>query len=119
MKSKKVKAEDLQLHYYYIMYEDKFLIKQRENSFIWKKLYDFPESISQELEDFIVEEKTVHHKLTHKNLKISISKVILLDKMSFEKYAQKHQFQITDYESSHQKSFPKPLENYLKKTFEN
>ena len=45
---------------------DKFLIKHGDDSFIWKKLYDFPESISQELEDDIVEEKTVHHKLTHK-----------------------------------------------------
>ena len=119
VKSKKVKAVDLKLHYYYIMYEDKFLIKQRDDSFIWKKLYDFPESISQELEDFVVEEKTVHHKLTHKNLEISISKVILQDEKVFENYAQKHQLQITDYENSHQKSFPKPLENYLKKTFEN
>ena len=106
-------------YYYYIMYEDKFLIKQRDDSFIWKKLYDFPESISQELENFVVEEKTVHHKLTHKNLEISISKVILQDEKVFKKYAQKHQLQITDYENSHQKSFPKPLENYLKKTFEN
>ena len=119
MKSKKVKAEDLQLHYYYIACDGKFLIKQRDDSFIWKKLYDFPESIPQELEDDIVEEKTVHHKLTHKNLEISISKVIFQDKKVFENYAQKHQLQITDYENSHQKSFPKPLENYLKKTFEN
>ena len=119
VKSKKVKAVDLKLHYYYIMYEDKFLIKQRDDSFIWKKLYDFPESISHDLEDFIVEEKTTHHKLTHKNLEISISKVILQDEKVFENYAQKHQLQITDYENSHQKSFPKPLENYLKKTFEN
>ena len=53
------------------------------------------------------------------NKNISIFKVILQDKKVFEKYAQKHQLQITDYENSHQKSFPKPLENYLKKTFEN
>jgi A/G-specific adenine glycosylase len=45
--------------------------------------------------------------------------VILQDEKVFKKYAQKHQLQITDYENSHQKSFPKPLENYLKKTFEN
>ena len=54
VKSKKVKAVDLKLHYYYIAYDGKFLIKQRDDSFIWKKLYDFPESISQELEDDIV-----------------------------------------------------------------
>ena len=118
VKSKKVKPQDLKLKYYHILYKEYFLTKQRGDSFIWKKLYDFPESISQELEDFIVEEKTVHHKLTHKNLEISISKVNLNDKKVFENYAQKHQLQITDYESSHQKSFPKPLENYLKKTFE-
>ena len=66
-----------------------------------------------------LKKKMVYHKLTHKNLEISISKVILQDKKVFENYAQKHQLQITDYENSHQKSFPKPLENYLKKTFEN
>ena len=69
VKSKKVKAVDLKLHYYYIMYEDKFLIKQRDDSFIWKKLYDFPESISQELEDDIVEEKRCIINLRTKILK--------------------------------------------------
>ena len=87
------------------MYEDKFLIKQRDDSFIWKKLYDFPGKYFSGIGRFYSGGKTVHHKLTHKNLEISISKVILQDEKSFENYAQKHQLQITDYENSHQKSF--------------
>jgi A/G-specific adenine glycosylase len=36
----------------------------------------------------------------------------------FEEFARENQFIITDFEKSHQKSFPKPLENFLKKEFE-
>lgn len=119
VKSKKVKAQDLKLHYYYITCGEDFLVKQRDDSFIWKKLYDFPEEISGDYESNIVEEVKISHKLTHKNLEISISKVLIDNKKEFEKYAKENQFIIINYETSHQKSFPKPLENYLKKTFEN
>ena len=119
VKSKKVKAQDLQLHYYYIVCGDDFLIKQRDDSFIWKKLYDFPEGISPNYERNIIEEAKILHKLTHKNLEISISKVLIENRKKFENYAKKNNFLIFNYEKSHQKSFPKPLENYLKKTFEN
>lgn len=113
-----MKPQDLKLKYYHILYKDYFLIKQRGDSFIWKKLYDFPEEIPDEFESFITEEKTINHKLTHKNLEISIAKVSIDDKVVFEEFARKNQFIITDFEKSHQKSFPKPLENFLKKEFE-
>lgn len=119
VKSKKVKALDLQLHYYYITCDDDFMVKQRDDSFIWKKLYDFPEKISADYETNIIEEVKVLHKLTHKNLEISISKVLINNRKEFENYAKENGFLIMNYEDSHQKSFPKPLENYLKKTFEN
>ena len=64
------------------MYEDKFLIKQRDDSFIWKKLYDFPESISQEFGRFCMEEKRCIINLRIK-IEISISKVILQDEKGF------------------------------------
>ena len=118
VKSKKVKAQDLKLHYYYITCEDDFLVKQRDDSFIWKKLYDFPEEILADLESNIIEEVKISHKLTHKNLEISISKVLISNRKEFEKYAKKNDFLILNYEESHQKSFPKPLENYLKKEWE-
>ena len=118
VKSKKVKPQDLKLKYYHILYKEYFLIKQRDDSFIWKKLYDFPEEIPDEFELFIIEEKNINHKLTHKNLEISITKVSIDDKVVFEEFARENQFIITDFEKSHQKSFPKPLENFLKKEFE-
>ena len=94
-------------------------MKQRDDSFIWKKLYDFPEGISADYETNIIEEVKVLHKLTHKNLEISIAKVLIDNRKEFENYAKKNHFLVMNYEASHQKSFPKPLENYLKKTFEN
>ena len=118
VKSKKVKAENLQLKYYFIQNKNQFLIKQRDDSFIWKKLYDFPEEIPANFEKYVSEEKIVHHKLTHKNLEITIHKVLLNQRKDFEKFASENQFTIIDYDTSHQKSFPKPLENYLKKEWE-
>ncbi len=117
IKSKKVKAQDLKLHYYYIRYRGQFLIKQRDDSFIWKKLFDFPEKIPSHFEKWITLEKKIHHKLTHKNLEIVISEVVLDNKKDFQNFSKKNHFIITSYEESHQKSFPKPLENFLKKEF--
>ena len=119
VKTKKIKAQDLKLHYYYIASDGNFLVKQRDDSFIWKKLYDFPEEIPQEMEALVTEEVKIAHKLTHKNLEISISKVLINNIEDFKRFAKEHHFQIINYEDSHRKSFPKPLENYLKKTFEN
>ena len=118
VKSKKVKTQDLKLHYYYIRYRNLFIIKQRDDSFIWKKLYDFPEKIPLDFEKWITHEITIHHKLTHKNLEIVISEVSLKNKKDFQKFSEENQFLIITYEESHQKSFPKPLENFLKKEFE-
>lgn len=118
VKTKKVKAQDLKLKYYFIQHQNLFLIKQRDDSFIWKKLYDFPEEIQTKFEKYIVDEKTIHHKLTHKNLEITIYKVLINNLKEFEKLATENQLTITDYETSHQKSFPKPLESYLKKELE-
>lgn len=119
VKSKKIKAEDLKLQYYFVQHQDVFLIKQRDESFIWKKLYDFPEEIPAEMEKYLVGEKTIHHKLTHKNLEISIGKLLIDSGEEFDEFAEINNLLKVNYEESHQKSFPKPLENYLKKTFEN
>ncbi|MBU4538457.1 MAG: A/G-specific adenine glycosylase [Weeksellaceae bacterium] len=113
LKSKKAKPTDLELTYYFVEFKDQFLIRQRKEDFIWKKLYEFPSEIPTEFKSFIVGQKTVSHKLTHKNLTIHIYKVVLPTKKSFENFAGKGDFIITNLENSHQKSFPKPLENYL------
>jgi A/G-specific adenine glycosylase len=47
VKTKKVKVSDLSLKYFFVKYQNQFLIKQRGNDFIWKKLYEFPTSIPE------------------------------------------------------------------------
>ena len=113
VKTKKTKVTDLEISYYFVQFEDQFLIKQRDEDFIWKKLYEFPTSIPESFETFISGQKTLLHKLTHKNLTIPISRVTLDSENIFKDFAQKEGFQIVSFEDSHQKSFPKPLQNYL------
>lgn len=115
VKTKKTKPTDLELTYYFVAFEDQFLIRQRGDDFIWKKLYEFPITIPADFQDFIIGQKTIAHKLTHKNLTIHIYKVEMPDFKNFEKFAKIENFIITSLGDSHQKSFPKPLENYLSK----
>ena len=117
VKTKKVKPTDLELTYYFVHFKGQFLIKQRKEDFIWKKLYEFPIEIPFELEGFITDQKIISHKLTHKNLTIHIHKVSLKSLKMLMDFAQKENFVITNLEESHQKSFPKPLENYLASIF--
>lgn len=113
VKTKKVKVENLALQYYFVSFGEQFLIQQRGDDFIWKKLFEFPIEIPASLSDFIIDEKVIKHKLTHKNLSITITKVVLNSKISFEKFANDNGLSIINKEISSQKSFPKPLENYL------
>ena len=113
VKTKKVKATNLELHYSFVEFDGQFLVKQRRDDFIWKKLYEFPIEIPAEWEEFKVKHKTIAHKLTHKNLTIQMSHIILESKEVFTEFANENDFIIINEEESHQKSFPKPLENYL------
>ncbi|MCQ4034274.1 A/G-specific adenine glycosylase [Kaistella montana] len=114
VKSKKVKPQDLELKYYFVHFGDLFLIKQRKEDFIWKKLYEFPVEIPESFSGYVGSMKTVSHKLTHKNLTIHIYKVSLPTIKMLNDFAKEQGFTITNLVDSHQKSFPKPLENYLK-----
>ena len=113
VKTKKVKPTTLELHYSFVEFEHQFLIKQRKDDFIWKKLYEFPIEIPVEWEQFIVKQKTIAHKLTHKNLTIQMNHLVLDSEQVFTNFANQNGFMIINEEESHLKSFPKPLENYL------
>lgn len=113
VKSKKVKAEDLSLKYYFVHRDGQFLIQQRKDDFIWKKLFEFLPSISAELEPFVKSTKTINHKLTHKNLSIEISDVEVVSEKVWNHFIAKNEYLITDFKDFHNKSFPKPLENYV------
>ncbi|MET3037457.1 A/G-specific adenine glycosylase [Chryseobacterium sp. NRRL B-14859] len=113
VKTKKVKAEDLALTYYFVHKNGEFLIRQRKDDFIWKKLFEFPSSIPETMEPFTIGSKVVSHKLTHKNLSIEIFNVKVTSEKIWNDFVTENQYLITDIEASHEKSFPKPLENYI------
>lgn len=113
VKTKKVKTQDLGLKYYFVHRNGEFLIQQRKDDFIWKKLFEFPLEISDDLIPFIKSTKTVNHKLTHKNLSIEIFNVEVDSEEAWGNFIIENEFIITDVENSHDRSFPKPLENYI------
>lgn len=113
VKTKKTKPTDLELSYYFVEFDGRFLIKRRDEDFIWKKLYEFPTQIPEEFQEHITHQKTVSHQLTHKNLTIHIYKVTLTVEKPLLDFALRGKFLIITLEESHQKSFPKPLQNYL------
>ncbi|WP_419868387.1 A/G-specific adenine glycosylase [Chryseobacterium sp. CT-SW4] len=116
VKTKKVKTSDLHLTYYFVHYNNQFLIQQRKDDFIWKKLFEFPTSIPREMEKFNRGEKTVYHKLTHKNLTINIFDIDIDSSEIWESFQKQTSYLVTDLKESHEKSFPKPLENYIQNT---
>ena len=113
VKLKKTKATDLSLHYFFVHYKDQFLIRQRHDDFIWKKLYEFPTEIPKNFRDNISKSIILKHKLTHKNLEIQINTVSLSSAEELILLANKNQFNIIDFSESNNKSFPKPLEKFL------
>lgn len=113
VKAKKAKAKDLELKYYFVHRNGQFLIQQRKDDFIWKKLFEFPPEISEALLPFVVGVKTVSHKLTHKNLSIEIYNVEVSSEEAWARFIAGNEYLVTDVEASHEKSFPKPLETYI------
>jgi len=113
VKTKKAKATDLELKYYFVHRNGEFLIQQRKDDFIWKKLFEFPLEISDELIPFIKGSKTINHKLTHKNLSIEIFNVEVDSEQAWENFTFENDYMITNVENSAERSFPKPLENYI------
>ncbi|MCG2792436.1 MAG: A/G-specific adenine glycosylase [Weeksellaceae bacterium] len=115
VKTKKAKVTDLNLKYYFVQFENQFLIKQRGDDFIWKKLFEFPTSVPEIWEKRIIHSKTIHHKLTHKNMTIEIHTIELESKKLLEKWASDNGYLIADEKLADAKSFPKPLETFYKK----
>ncbi|NMR34432.1 A/G-specific adenine glycosylase [Chryseobacterium aquaticum] len=113
VKTKKVKATDLELKYYFVHRNGEFLIRQRKDDFIWKKLFEFPSEISDQLIPLIKSVKNIQHKLTHKNLSIEIFNVEVDSEEVWKTFIDENDYIITNLENSHDKSFPKPLENYI------
>ncbi|WP_027377688.1 A/G-specific adenine glycosylase [Kaistella palustris] len=113
VKTKKTKVSDLELFYYFVHFKDKFLIRQRGEDFIWKKLYEFPTQIPNDFESFCTTGKTIFHKLTHKNLTIHLTGVSVPSATLFQDFERVNGFQTVSFSESQGKSFPKPLQDYL------
>lgn len=118
VKTKKTKPTDLALDYYFVEYAGKFLSKQRSDDFIWKKLYEFPMHIPTDWQVFVRNQKTIRHQLTHKNLCITIHHVEMNSLTEMNDFAENSHCFVMDEATSQQKSFPKPLENYLTAFFD-
>ncbi len=117
VKSKKTKSTDLQLSYYFVAQKGQFLVRRRGADFIWKNLYEFPQTIPSDFSPYIIGEKTVQHKLTHKNLTIHFKEVELPENHSLMDFAAAHDYIVMTSVEAAEKSFPKPLQNYLDEIF--
>ncbi|WKS94795.1 A/G-specific adenine glycosylase [Riemerella columbina] len=117
VKHKKVSVTTMNLTYYMIHCQGYFLIKKRNRASIWKNLYEFPTQIPEAWQPFIRETKVVNHKLTHRNLIIEMNEVPTKTLQELHAYAQQHGYDVVNPEMAAQKSFPKPLEQWLKDFF--
>ncbi len=112
VKTKKVKPTDLALTYYYVTADTRFLVRQRGTADIWKKLYEFPAELPEQLGQYQTGETLVRHQLTHRNLHITI-KHISVPGAVLEEFAKTHHFEIVTAEQAGNKAFPKPLQSYF------
>lgn len=119
VKTKKAKVQDMALDYFFVTYNNHFLIRQRGGDSIWKKLYEFPAFIPDEWAAYRQDTAIIPHKLTHKNMLISIHFICLETEDQLLSFAENNHFTITDYGQSRGKSFPKPLEKYMDEHFNN
>lgn len=113
VKSKKVKIENLSLHYYFIVFGDEFLVKKRDYRHIWKGLYEFPQITPEKWEKQVSKEICVRHKLTHRNLIINFTRIQMESRIEFHDFADKNGFQHITVGESRRLSFPKPLEKII------
>ncbi|PIE51028.1 MAG: A/G-specific adenine glycosylase [Flavobacteriales bacterium] len=114
VKIKKVKVKHQKLDYYYLYYQDYFLIRQRDNRSIWKRLYEFSTLMPQNTDLNIIEEQKVNHILTHIKMEISFFSVEISSLDLLKNIAQEHDLELIHFDDFEQKSFPKPIESFLK-----
>lgn len=118
VKIKKVKVQNVQLHYQFIYYRKEFLVKQRDTSDIWKKLFEFPKNIVLDNYKYTLDfETTVHHKLTHRNIELIFSKIKIDSKKDFDNLKKQFGYNNFTIDDAEQKSFPKPLHDFYIKYF--
>lgn len=113
IKKGKVKVQELSITYYYIYWNDLFIINKRGTGGIWKNLYDFPASIPSDFLSYEVGKQEIRHKLTHRNLNISIYELAIPAEAILKKMILNTDFKIISAEQSVTFSFPKPIDAFL------
>ncbi|MCT4664964.1 MAG: A/G-specific adenine glycosylase [Flavobacteriales bacterium] len=112
VKIKKKKSTTRTMSYVVVYNERGFWVKKRAEKDIWQHLYDFPSQNDLKKEDVskIEFSKIIKHKLTHRNLEISMSKLFLsidtLKGFEFIPWSQKDEF-----------AYPQPLKLFLDSFF--
>ncbi len=119
VKTRKTKVENLNLHYYFIVNNQRFLIRRRGKDFIWKNLYEFPTKVPADWQTVITKSDIISHKLTHRNLTVQIDQIQLSDSKIFTEYGVQQGFVAVTAAESESRSFPKPLESYIRRYFKN
>ena len=117
VKTKKAKSTALDLQYYFVHNGPYFIINQRHDGFIWKKLFEFVTEMPTDYAYDISHSKQVKHKLTHKNLTITINRVELDSLNALNSFTENFGGLVTDIDSSERMSFPKPLQDYIRTFF--
>lgn len=117
VKNKRTEVKELFLKYYFVAYQSHFLVRRRGTDFIWKNLYEFPTEIPEKWEKNIQNHTQYKHKLTHRNLSIDIYYAEVSSMQELENFAKEYSFEIMDRVEAEQKSFPKPLQDYIEKYF--
>lgn len=113
-KSKKQKVSEQSMDYYFITFQDRFFIQQRDDLGIWKKLFELPQTLPDRLSECIVSTSTVEHKLSHRKLKINFHHVVVEDEKDFISIAKSNSNICINPLQLQRYAFPKPIDNYLK-----
>ncbi|MDR3272093.1 MAG: A/G-specific adenine glycosylase [Flavobacteriaceae bacterium] len=112
VKSSNLVIKTVSLHYVFVTDSQNFLAKKRSQSGIWKGLYEFPEMNDDFRQKKNVEIRNLTHKLTHRILDITISKIEVKSRQ-LQHFALAENCLIIPVNERKNYAFPKPLENFL------
>ena len=116
VKIKKTKVEAQDLHYTLIRFEDYFLIQKRDNTSIWKNLYEIiPSELISSKNLNSQEISVVKHKLSHRDLSIYFNEILLNSIEELRKLAAEEGWNVVQYKQISEFSFPKPIDTFLQK----
>ena len=114
VKQRKTKVSTLSMQYYFVNDGLSYLIQQRSEKSIWKRLYEFPTEIEQKYQDRLLAPEILQHRLSHRALTIRID-ALVLSTWELEQWSKKEESIVVPYTESAGYSYPRPLERYLEK----